>query len=171
MRTRRQKRERWWALPLLALGLAALLNRFVLINARVPSGSMEPAIPSGAMVLGDRTAYLRADPQVGDVVFFRHEEEFGRDILIKRVAAVGGQVFSVRDGQAYLDGLPLAQGRSPVLAGTDFPDTAVPEDCLVVLGDNREASNDSRYWADPFVPRQDVLGRAVLVYFPGFHLL
>ena len=87
MRARRTKRERWWLLPLLAVGLTALLNRFLFINARVPSGSMEPTIPSGALVLGNRLAYLREGPQVGDVVFFRHEEEFGQKILIKRVMA------------------------------------------------------------------------------------
>ena len=171
MRARRTKRERWWLLPLLAVGLTALLNRFLFINARVPSGSMEPTIPSGALVLGNRLAYLREGPQVGDVVFFRHEEEFGQKILIKRVMAVGGQVFSIQDGRVYLDDQPLAEEFAPALPGDSFSHRLVPDGCLMVLGDNRADSNDSRYWADPYVSQDAVLGRAMFVYFPGFHPL
>lgn len=171
MRERRAKKERWWLLPLLAVGLTALLNRFVFINARVPSGSMEPTIPSGAMVLGNRLAYLREGPQVGDVVFFRHEEEFGQKILIKRVAAVGGQVLSIEDGQAYLDYQPLEGEFVSAFPRDDHFLALVPDGFIVVLGDNRAGSNDSRYWSDPYVPQDTVLGQAMFVYFPGFHPL
>lgn len=165
------KKERWWLLPLLAVVLAALLNLFVLLNAHIPSGSMEPTIATGSLVLGDRTAYLRGDPQAGDVVFFRHESEFGQRIIIKRVIALPGQTFSMVDGRVYLDGLLLDEPYVTQFSWDSYPETLVPEGCCIVLGDHRTNSNDSRFWTDPFVRREDLLGRAMFVYFPRFHTL
>lgn len=165
------KKDRWWVLPLLAVLLASFLNTFVLLNARVPSGSMEPTIATGSLVLGDRTAYLRGDPQPGDVVFFRHESEFGRRIIVKRVIALPGQTFSMVDGRVYLDGRLLDEPYVTEFSTDSYPETVIPEGCLIVLGDHRTNSNDSRYWTDPFVHQEDLLGRAMFVYFPRFHTL
>ena len=168
-----QKKDRWWLLPLLAAALAALLNLFVFLNAHVPSGSMEPTINTGCLVLGDRTAYLRGEPQVGDVVFFRHESEFGRKILVKRVIALPGQTFSMEGGRVYLDGALLDEPYVAEFSGDSYPETVVPEGCYLVLGDHRTNSNDARFWADPFIRREELLARAMFVYFPfsEFHPL
>ncbi len=166
MKGKAQKKDRWWLLPLLAAALAAFLNLFILINARVPSGSMKPTIPSGALLVGDRTAYLRGEPRQGDVVLFRHESEFGRDIIIKRVIALPGQTFSMEDGRVYLDGVLLEEDYITEFSSDSYPETVVPQGCYLVLGDNRRNSYDSRFWADPFVSREELLARAVLVYFP-----
>ncbi|MDE6281168.1 MAG: signal peptidase I, partial [Oscillospiraceae bacterium] len=147
------------------------LNLFILINAHVPSGSMEPIIPTGALLVGDRTAYLRGEPQAGDVVLFRHQSEFGRDIIIKRVIALPGQTFSMENGRVYLDGKLLDEPYITEFSADSYPETVVPEGCYLVLGDNRRDSYDSRFWADPFVRREELLARALLVYFPRPHLL
>lgn len=165
------KKEPWWVFPLLAVILAALLNLFVLLNAHIPSGSMEPTIATGSLVLGDRTAYLRGDPQAGDVVFFRHESEFGQRIIVKRVIALPGQTFSMADGRVYLDGRLLEEPYITQFSWDSYPETVVPEGCCIVLGDHRTNSNDSRFWTDPFVRWEDLLGRAMFVYFPRFHTL
>lgn len=165
------KKEPWWVLPLLAVILAAFLNLFILLNARIPSGSMEPTIATGSLVLGDRTAYLRGEPQAGDVVFFRHESEFGRRIIVKRVIALPGQTFSMVDGRVYLDGRLLDEPYITQFSWDSYPETVVPEGCCIVLGDHRTNSNDSRFWTDPFVRWEDLLGRAMFVYFPRFHTL
>lgn len=166
-----KKKDRWWLFPLAAAAIVAFLNLFILLNARIPSGSMEPTIPTGALVLGDRTAYLRGDPQPGDVVFFHHEEEFGDKIIIKRVVAIQGQTFAVRDGRVYIDGALLEEEYITKFSADSYPETVVPEGCVVVIGDNRTSSNDSRFWADPFVHREDILARAMFVYFPQFRQL
>ncbi len=165
------KKEPWWVLPLLAVILAAFLNLFILLNAHIPSGSMEPTIATGSLVLGDRTAYLRGEPQAGDVVFFRHESEFGRRIIVKRVIALPGQTFSMVDGRVYLDGRLLDEPYITQFSWDSYPETVVPEGCCIVLGDHRTNSNDSRFWTDPFVRWEDLLGRAMFVYFPRFHTL
>lgn len=171
MRERAPKKDRWWLLPLLAVALAAFLNLFILINAHVPSGSMEPTISTGALLVGDRTAYLRGEPRTGDVVLFRHQSEFGRDIIIKRIIALPGQTFSMENGRVYLDGKLLDEPYITEFSTDSYPETVVPEGCYLVLGDNRLDSYDSRFWADPFVRREELLARALLVYFPRPHLL
>ncbi len=165
-----RKKDRWWLLPLAAMVIAILINLFLLVNAYVPSGSMEPTLPTGALMLGDRTAFRRGEPQTGDVVLFRHPE-FGDKILVKRVIALPGQVFSMENGRVYLDGQLLEEDYVPEFSADSYPVTVVPEDCYVVLGDHRTNSNDSRYWADPFVHREDLLARALFTYFPRPGLL
>jgi len=171
MKMKEQKKDRWWLWPLAGVGLALAVNLFILINARVPSGSMEPTIPTGALMLGDRTAYRRGEPQLGDVVLFRHEPEFGRKILVKRVVALPGQTFSMENGRVYLDGKLLEEDYVEEFSSDSYPETAVPEGCYLVLGDNRTNSNDSRFWDDPFVRRDELIARAMFVYFPRPHLL
>ncbi|MCI8400825.1 MAG: signal peptidase I [Lachnospiraceae bacterium] len=156
--------------PASAVVLAAILNTFVLVNAHVPSGSMEPAIPSGSMVIGNRLAYRTEEPAAGDVIIFRHRET-GENWLIKRVVAIPGQMFAVRQGRVYIDGQLLDETYVPHFSADDYPETLVPEGCYIVLGDNRTASGDSRTWEDPFVRREDILARAWFVYFPVFHTL
>lgn len=167
------KKDRWWILPLSAAALALFLNAFIFLNARIPSGSMEPTISVGSLVLGDRTAYLRGNPQVGDVVFFRHKSEFGSKILIKRVVAVSGQTFAMAEGRVYLDGQLLDEPYVMEFSGDYYPETVVPAGCCIVLGDHRNNSNDARFWSDPFIHREELLARAMFVYFPfsQFHTL
>lgn len=165
-----EKKDRWWLLPLAAVGVAVFVNLFLLMNARVPSGSMEPTIPTGSLMLGDRTAYLRGEPEAGDVILFRHEE-FGKAYLVKRVMAVPGQTFSLREGRVYLDGQLLEEDYVTEFSTDSYPETVVPEGCYLVMGDNRRNSNDSRFWDDPFVRREYIIARAMFTYFPRFGLL
>ena len=158
-------------IPLAAVLLAALLNGFFLLNAYVPSGSMEPAIPSGSMVLGNRLAYRRSAPEAGDVIFFRRPEAGERRCLVKRVIAVPGQTFALQEGRVYIDGQLLEEDYVERFSGDDYPETFVPEGCYIVLGDNRMESGDSRFWEDPFVRREDILARGMFVYFPKFYRL
>lgn len=162
------KRLRPLLLPAAAIVLAFALNTFVLVNIHVPSGSMEPAIPTGAMLLGSRLAYRTDGPASGDVIVFHHPEA-GDSWLIKRVIAGPGQVFAIREGQVYIDGQLLPEEYVERFSSDDYPETPVPEGCYIVLGDNRTESGDSRVWEDPFVRREDIMAQALFVYFPKFH--
>lgn len=150
--------------------MALLINFFLLVNAYVPSGSMEPTIPTGALLVGDRTAFRRTDPRTGDVVLFRHPE-FGDKLLVKRIIALPGQIFSMENGRVYIDGQLLEETYISEFSADNYPVTVVPENCYVVLGDHRTASNDSRFWDDPFVRREDLLARTLFTYFPRPGLL
>lgn len=167
---RRRNKDRWWLIPLAAMGAAVLVNLFLLVNAYVSSGSMEPTIPTGALLVGDRTAFRRGAPRTGDVVLFHHPE-FGDTLLVKRVIALPGQIFSMKNGRVYLDGRLLDEAYISEFSSDSYPETVVPPDCYVVLGDCRTGSNDSRFWDDPFVRREDLLARALFTYFPRPGLL
>lgn len=165
------KRGRCLLIPAAAILLAACLNCVFLLNAYVPSGSMEPAIPSGSLVLGNRLAYGRDNPQAGDVVFFHHPEIGERKWLVKRIIALPGQTFALCGGRVYIDGKLLEEAYVEEYSDDTYPETLVPEDCYIVLGDNRQESGDSRTWKEPFVRREDILARGICVYFPEFYRL
>lgn len=164
------KRFRPLLLPAAAILLAALLNTFLLMNLHVPSGSMEPTIPAGAMVLANRITYRFREPMAGDVIVFRHEAAEGH-FLIKRIIAVPGQTFAISEGRVYLDGQLLPEEYVTDFSADDYPKIQIPEGCYLVLGDNRPVSMDSRFWDDPFIRREDILAQALFVYYPRFHRL
>lgn len=162
---RGKKRLSRLLIPAAALLLALALNFLLVINAQVPTESMSPTLAKNSLVLFSRLAYLSSEPQVGDIVVFRHAE-FGRKLLVKRVAAVGGQRIAIRGGRVSIDGKPLDEPYVAQFSKDDFPETTVPAGALFVLGDNRCASRDSRFWKDPFVRVGDVKGKALFAYFP-----
>ncbi len=158
-------KKKVWLIPALAIVSAAIINFFFIINARIPSGSMESTIDSGSFVIGNRLAYFARDPQAGDIVFFR-DEEITSSLLIKRVIATPGMRFAVRDGRVYINGELIDEEYVDHFGKDDFDEITVPEDCYVVLGDNRTESNDSRHWEDPFITKKQIKAKATYVWFP-----
>ena len=149
------------------------LRSFVFVPYEIPSGSMERTIMTGDMVFSEKVSYYFRAPERGDIVTFDDPEVEGRT-LIKRVIAVGGQTVDLKDGSVYVDGERLdesyTQGKpsyplSHIAADADvaFPYT-VPQGNLWVMGDNRTASQDSRYFGS--IPASSVTGRAALIYWP-----
>lgn len=120
------------AVPVLCCILTLTLFRVFFFLGYVPSSSMEPTIRQGTFILADRTAYWSAQPKVSDIIVFSHDDK----VLIKRVAAVAGDAVQTQNGFE-----------------------TVPSGMLYLVGDNVEASIDSRLWPDPFVSVEDVLAR------------
>ena len=165
-KTRSKSPFLWLLIPGGAIALALILNLYILVFAYVPSGSMETTIPAGSLILGSRLSYRNEDPQRGDIVFFRLEET-GSTLLIKRVIAVAGDTFSMENGTVFINGSPLSEPYAQ-LDGSDYPSITVPEGMLILLGDDRGNSTDSRFWEPPFVPAENVVGKATLILFPAF---
>ena len=115
--------------PLSVTVTVIVLFRCVLFIGYVPTASMEPTLKTDSMFLGIR---IVGSIEVGDIIVFRHDEK----LLVKRVAAVGGNVIE-RNGQLI----------------------TVPENCFYVLGDNAAHSYDSRYWVCPFVTLKDIVAK------------
>ena len=158
---------------IVVVGLVALLRTFVFVPYEIPSGSMEQTIKTGDMVFSEKMSYYFRTPGRGDIVTFNDPEVAGRT-LIKRVIAVGGQSVDLIDGSVYVDAQkldePYTSGKesyplSHTASGVDvtFPYT-VPEGHLWVMGDNRTASQDSRYFGS--IPIDSVTGRAAMIYWP-----
>ena len=147
--------------------IAVLINRFVLINARVPSASMENNIMTGDRLFGYRLAYVNEEVERGDIVIFKFPDDESQ-LFIKRVIGLPNETVTIIDGKVYIDDNkePLYE---PYLAqemvGT-FGPYEVPENCYFMLGDNRNYSRDSRFWENTYVSKDKILGKALLRYFP-----
>ena len=168
---------RSWLSVLAMLAIVALitigLRTFVFVPYEIPSGSMEETIMTGDMVFSEKISYYLRQPTRGDIVTFADPEVAGRT-LIKRVIATGGQTVDLVDGKVVVDGValdepytlgkpsyPLSHTASDVSISYPY---VIPEGSIWVMGDNRTASQDSRYFGP--VPANSVTGRAAMIYWP-----
>lgn len=167
----------------IAILLALFVRTFIIQAFDIPSGSMEPALLVGdyifvnKFIYGIRIPYVNArffpfeKPKRGDVIVFIYPRDRSKD-FIKRVIGEPGEKVRIVDGKIYInDGqIPdpwgsFAKDESPefIHAVENFGPVVVPEDSLFVMGDNRNNSDDSRFWG--FLPVNNVLGKAFIMYF------
>ena len=156
----------WIIIIAVAIGAALLLNRLIIVNAQVTSGSMSNTIQTGDRVLGLRVDYWFHGPARGDVIFFKNPD-LESEIYVKRVIGLPGDTVEIRGGVTYVNGTALEE---PYLLETpwdlDFGPYEVPEGYYFFLGDNRNNSQDSRYLKHTYVERSKILGKAYFVYYP-----
>ena len=143
-----------------------VLFRGILALAYVPTGSMEPTLPTRSMFLGVRLPYIVGGPlpERGDIVMFRSEEL--DEVMVKRVIGLPGDTIAFDGGAVVRNGEKikeeyLADGVQtyPAVDGAEF---TVPEGCVFLLGDNRESSLDSRLWGNPYIPLSAIQARALV---------
>ncbi len=173
-----------------AVILALFIRTFAVQAFKIPTGSMEPNLLIGDHLLVNKLVYspsagpleevlLAKRPiERGHVVVFKFPETPERD-FIKRVIGLPGETVEIRNKTVYVDGKPLDEPYAHFLEPPrprDDPEyglraegirdswgpQVVPEGELLVLGDNRDNSRDSRFWG--FLPIDQVKGRALLVY-------
>ena len=159
-----------WVITIaLAVVAAVFIKNYVIINANIPSGSMENTIMTGDRLFGNRLAYNRKSPERGDIIIFRFPDDETQN-YVKRVVGLPGETVEIKEAKIYIDGsaVPLAEDylkeEWKVATGPYYFE--VPEDSYLVLGDNRNNSWDARYWDNTFVTKEAILGKAVFRYFP-----
>jgi signal peptidase I len=157
-------------LATLALALLIFFGVQTIIESRVVEGSsMEANLHDGERLIVVKAAYWFGEPQRGDIVIFTHPLDAERT-LVKRIVGLPGEQIEIHDSVVYINGSPLDE---PYVKGTTsaFSITYVPDDCYFVMGDNRQASSDSRSWG--FLPEENIIGRAWLLYWPmgDWHLI
>ena len=152
------------ALILLLSGLVFLLiTRFLGESYQVDGHCMEPRLYTGERVLGEKLTFVRRAPRRGDIVVFRYPPDPAQ-LYIKRIVAVGGEVVEMRAGRVFINGKPLPESYLMLPSRGDLPPHRVIDGRYFVLGDNRAASDDSRYWGD--VAKEAIVARAGLRYWP-----
>ena len=166
-----------------ALVLTLFLRAFVIQAFRIPSESMLDTLQVGDFLFVNKFEYgpkipfthVRLPglhpPRHGDVIVFQFPQDPSKD-FIKRCIATGGQTIEIKDKQVYVDGVklrePYAVHKDPTLrpSGYDFRDNfgplTVPKGEMFMMGDNRDNSNDSRYWGT--LKMDLVKGRAMFLY-------
>lgn len=147
------------------LAAAFLLWRFVLLNAQVPSGSMENTIMSQSRIMGLRCAYWFSVPERGDIVVF-YAPDHPDTLYVKRVIGLPGDTVEVVDGQTYVNGEPLEEDYLPEPMWGDYGPYHVPEGAYFMMGDNRNHSSDAREWDNTFVYEDAIVGKAYFSYWP-----
>lgn len=147
--------------------LVFVINNFFILNARIPSESMENTIMEGDQLFGNRLAYRNSDPERYDIVIFKYPDN-EKQLFIKRVIGLPGETVNIVDGKVYIndDPTPLDDSFLPEKMEGDFGPYQVPEGCYFMLGDNRNWSNDSRSWVNTYVRRDQILAKAALRYWP-----
>ena len=133
------------------------------------SGSMEPTIMTGDLTLGINTLFWYT-PKRGDIVTFRHDDQLWE----KRIIGLPGDMIVIKDSVVYIDGEPLEEDYIPddVYTFSGIHSIYyVPEGHVMVMGDNRENSNDSRYWEDPYVDMSSIVIKHLftVVNLPWYH--
>jgi signal peptidase I len=168
----------------IAVLLALVIRQFAVQAFTIPSGSMMDTLLIGDYILVNKFLYgaeipftdihlpgIRA-PRRSDIIVFKYPNDESRD-FIKRIIAVGGDTVQVRDNHVWLNGHLLDE---PYVRAGSFHSQAsthcgylyacenlrVPAGSYFVMGDNRDNSQDSRYWG--FVKREKIRGKAFLIY-------
>jgi signal peptidase I len=173
-----------------AVGLAFLIQAYVIKPYRIPSGSMEPTLQVGQRVLVNRIGMDLGNPHVGEIVVFHPPKEAEQEIcgvahpassvcpesqkeqsgvnFIKRIVAGPGDTISVQHGHVYLNG---KREHDPYIrpcgesSECNFPTPVkIPPGHWFMMGDNRGDSDDSRYWGP--VPTSWIIGEAFATYWP-----
>lgn len=163
----------WIMTFVIAIGAALLLKNFVIINATVPTGSMENTIMPEDDLLGFRLSYIFSEPERGDVVIFKFPDDESQK-FIKRIIGLPGEKVVIRDAKIYINDSeePLDEPylKEEWVVANDGFEFQVPEDCYLVLGDNRNDSRDARYWINTYVTKDQIIGKAEFIYYPFDHI-
>eukprot|EP00184_Porphyridium_aerugineum_P006464 CAMPEP_0184695536 /NCGR_PEP_ID=MMETSP0313-20130426/3145_1 /TAXON_ID=2792 /ORGANISM="Porphyridium aerugineum, Strain SAG 1380-2" /LENGTH=250 /DNA_ID=CAMNT_0027154017 /DNA_START=211 /DNA_END=963 /DNA_ORIENTATION=+ len=153
-----------------SFAVALVIRQFVVEPRYIPSLSMFPTFEVGDQLAVEKVSRLVRPYERGDVVVFKPPPSLVErgylksDAFIKRIVAVGGDKVSIQNGKLVVNGTPVDEpyiAESPLY---DWGPQTVPEDQVMVLGDNRNNSYDSHLWG--FLPRDNIIGRAVLRYWP-----
>ena len=179
------------AIVAFAVGLALVIQAYAVKPYVIPSGSMKPTLETGQRVLVQRVGYHFGDPQIGDIVVFHppqgaESERCGtepppgevctdtvdepqEDNFIKRVVATPGDTLKIVGGHAIVNGEQTADDFTNPCRGAGHgcnfrKEVTIPPDTYFMMGDNRGASDDSRFWGP--IPRDWIIGKAFATYWP-----
>lgn len=154
----------WVVVVICAVILAKVITKYVIIKAEVPTGSMEHTINIDDRMVGLRIAYLFSEPERGDIIIFNHSET---ELYVKRVIGLPGDVVEIKQGVVYINGEVYEEDYlHEEMRKADNGPYEVPKGSYFVMGDNRNHSEDSRAWADPYVSEDVIVGKVLFKYKP-----
>lgn len=155
----------WIFSIVIAVVIALIIRQFIFTVVKVDGASMQPTLQHNDRLIVWRLGY---QPDNGDIIVLHQD---GKLPYIKRIIAVEGQTVDINffTHKVYVDGVELEEPyiKEPTMLAGDvkFPVT-VDEDCVFVLGDNRNDSRDSRFSDVGMVKEEDIIGKTILRFFP-----
>ncbi|MHC1684105.1 MAG: signal peptidase I [Clostridiaceae bacterium] len=156
---------REWVIPLgTAAVLALIIHTFVFFLIHIPSPSMVPTINVGDRMLVTKV-YNPKNLKRGDIVVFDFKETDQQ--FIKRLIGLPSDKVEIKnDGTVYINGEKLDESYVKNPGGPSGTTYEVPADSYFFLGDNRSDSKDSRYWSNPYISAEDIIGKAQFTIYP-----
>ena len=156
----------------IVFGICFLIITFVGQRSRVSGSSMEPTLSDGDNLIVDKISYRLHDPERFDIIIFKFPDDESQ-LFIKRLIGLPGETVEIRDGKVYINGSdePLDDSFVPEVPTGNYGPYTVPENSYFMLGDNREYSRDSRFWKNTFVSFDEIVGKAIVRYYPSIKLL
>lgn len=154
----------WGKALAVALAVTLLIRTFAFDFVRVEGPSMQPNLYTGERLLVNRLAHWTQNYQRGDIVICRFPNR--RGLFVKRLIALEGETVFVENGAVYVNGEKLEEPYILEEIWTDMKPVTVPEDCVFVMGDNRNDSTDSRAPSVGSIAVKDVRGIAMQVVYP-----
>ena len=177
-KSKRIKKEifSWVRIIIIAVVIAVIVTQFIILNANVPSGSMENTIMTKSRMIGLRTAYWFSSPKRGDVVIFKFPDDESQE-FVKRVIGLPGEKVTIKNAKIYINDSkepleePYLKEDWVINAGTEAEMVFnVPKKSYFVLGDNRNSSHDARAWDNHYVKESKIDAKAEFVYWPTSHM-
>ena len=155
----------------IAVCIAFICNQFIIVNAKVPTGSMKDTIMEGNRLIGFRLSYLFSDPKRLDVVIFKYPDDETQN-YVKRIIGLPGDIVVIKEGKVYVNGDLLDEPyiKEPMAVNSDVLTYSVPAGCYFMMGDNRNNSLDSRFWKNTYVAKNKILAKAIFKYYDS-HLV
>lgn len=160
----------WVRLIFAALAVSFIINNYVIVKAEIPTGSMENTVMTDDSIIALRLAYLFDDPARGDIVVFKYPDDESQNYL-KRIIGLPGETIEIVDGKVFVDSVQLEENYLKEVPIGSFGPYTVPKDSYFMMGDNRNISEDARYWEHTYVKKEKILGKAVLRYSPSIKVL
>ncbi len=157
-----------WVKTIAICALAAFfINTFILLNANVPSSSMENTIMEKDRLFANRLAYVFDEPERFDIIVFKFPDD-EKTLFVKRIIGIEGDTVEIVDGIVFINGEPIKDTYKKEKAYGSYGPVTVPEGHYFTLGDNRNNSADSREWINTFVPRDNIVAKPIFRYWPNF---
>ena len=150
----------------IAIVIALIITNFVASHTKVEGNSMESTLENGDDIIVEKFSYLTNNPERYDIIVFRESESVN---YIKRVIALPGETIQITEGKIYINERAIfdAYGNAKMEDGgiAEKP-IKLGQDEYFVLGDNRNASKDSRDKAVGVIKRDQIIGKAWLRVLP-----
>ena len=155
---------------LIAFILAMILRTFVVEARIIPTGSMLPTVQLQDRVMVNKFIYRFTEQQRGDIIVFAPPEAINTsDDYLKRVIGLPGETVEMKDGKVYIDGQALKEDYVAEAVNYEYGPVIVPDDSLLVLGDNRNSSFDSHSW-NAWLQKEHIKGKAFMIFWPINHI-
>lgn len=156
---------------LLAASIFLVIYAFIARPFQVSGESMYPTFKNNEYILTNLIGLKLGEIKRGDVVVFQSPTDPDKD-FIKRVMAVPGDTIAVTEGFVYVNGQKVDESKYLSIDVRTYPGAfmsdgqtlIVPEGKVIVMGDNRNNSSDSREWG--LLDQSDVIGKSFYVYWP-----